>query len=95
MISTWPTLGTGKHFGADVLDVVAQLSLRQAVGGEGIDVAVDVAEAIVEERTDDAVRKIALDVGDHVADAHPGRRDVARLGRVAQVDEDRRLRRRR
>ncbi len=72
-----------QHLGADLLDAVAQLALRQSVAGEGIDIAVHVAETVVEEWPDDAARKVALDVGDHVADTHPGRRDVARLGGVA------------
>ena len=48
-------IGHRQHLGADVLDVVAQLALRQPVAGEGVDVAEDVAEAVVEERPDHAV----------------------------------------
>ena len=32
-------VGHGQDLGADVLDVIAQLTLAQAVAGEGIDVA--------------------------------------------------------
>ena len=81
----------GQHLGADVLDVIAQLPLAQAVAGEGVDVAEHVAEAVVEERPDHPLRELALDVGDHVADADPGRLHVGGLGGVTQMDEDGRL----
>ena len=41
----------GQDLGADVFDIIPHLPLRQAVGGEGIDVAEDVAEAVVEDGT--------------------------------------------
>ena len=77
-----------QDFCANVLDAVAQLALGKAVAGESVDVAEDVAEAVVEAGTDDPLREIALDVRNHVANARPGRRDVGSLRRVAQIDED-------
>ena len=77
----------GQDLGADTLDLVAQLTLGQAVAGEGIDVTEHVAEAIVEARPDHPLREFALDIRDHVADADPGRLDVSRLCRVSQIDE--------
>ena len=81
-----------QDLGAHRLDVVAQLALAQAVGGEGVDVAEDVAETVVEGRADHALGEIAADVVDHVADLHPGRGHCARRRRrVLEVDVDRRL----
>ena len=77
-----------QNFCANVFDPIAQLPLGQTVAGEGVDVAEDVAEAVVEAGTYDPLRKIALDVRNHVADARPGRRNVGSLRRVAQIDED-------
>ena len=62
----------GQHLGAHCLDIVAELALGQSVGGEGVDVAEDVAKAVVEGGTDDALRELAADVVDHVAHLHPG-----------------------
>ena len=90
-MSTLPTFGTVNIFRANVLDLVAQLTLAQTVAGESVDVAEHVAEAIVKTRPDDALRKIAFDVRNHVAHANPGRGDITGLGAVAQIDEDRRL----
>ena len=45
-------VGHGQDLGAHILDIVAQLAQADAVGGEGVDVAVDVAETVVEERPD-------------------------------------------
>ncbi len=81
-------IGHGQDARAREFDLVAQLPQGQAVGGEGVDIAEHVAEAVVEERPLHARGKLALDVRDHVADADPGRLDVARPGRGQQVDED-------
>src|ERR1700676_1757505 len=78
----------GQDFCANVLDAIAQLALGQAVAGESVDVAEDVAEAVVEAGSYDPLREVALDVRNHVADARPDRRDVGSLRRVAQIDED-------
>ena len=79
--------GHGQHLGADVLDLIAELPLAQPIAREGINVPEHVAEAIVEAWADHPLREIALDVGNHVADPHPGRLHVDRLGGVAQIDE--------
>ena len=83
-----PDIFHGEDLRARILDQIAQLALRQPIAGEGIDVAVDVAEAIVEEWTLDAARKSGLDIADHVAHPHPGSRDVARLGGRQKLDEN-------
>ena len=90
-MSDFADIRDGQYLGADVLDLVAQLALAQAVAGEGVDIAEDIAEAIVEARPDHALRKVALDVRNHVADPNPGRRDIGRLCGVSQIDEHRRL----
>ena len=61
----------GQDLRPGVFDIIAQLPLAQAVAGEGVDIAEDVAEPVVEERSDHARRELALDIGDHVADARP------------------------
>ena len=85
-------VGHRQDLRARLLDIVAQLAGRQAVGGEGVDVAEDVAELVVEER--------ALHAR---AAAGPGCRSImlrtwtqmswdGLAGRVVlQVDEDRGL----
>ena len=51
------TSGTCSRLRADVLDVVAQLAVGEAVGGEAVDDAVGVAELVVEAGADDALRQ--------------------------------------
>ena len=62
-----------ENLGPHVLDIVAQLPLRQPVRGERVDVAVHVAEVVVEEGTHDALGKLPFDVVDHVPDSSPRR----------------------
>lgn len=81
----------GQNLGTNLLHAVAQLPLRQAVARECIKIAVDVAKPVIERRPHDALREIALDVADHIAHAHPGRLDVARLCGGAKVHENRGL----
>ena len=85
----FPDIGNGQYLGANVFDVIPQLALAQAVAGESVDVAEHIAEAIVEVRPDDPLRKIAFDIRDHVAHPNPGRVDVTGLRAVAQIDEHR------
>jgi len=59
-MSTLPTLGTVSTFARIFLDSIAQLTMAQAVAGESIDVAEDIAEAIVKARTDHPCGKSAL-----------------------------------
>ena len=49
-------VGHVQELGANLLDVVAQLAVGEAVGGEAVDDAEHVAEAVVEERPDRAAR---------------------------------------
>ena len=50
MMSIFETSGTLQELGADLLDVIAQLAVGEPVGGEAVDDAEHVAEAVVEER---------------------------------------------
>ncbi len=56
-----------QHVAAHALHVVAQLAHREPVAGEGIDVAVDVAELIVEADALQASREGAADVAEVLA----------------------------
>ena len=77
--------------GAGGLDIVAQLPIRQAVGGERINVAIHVAELVVVERPRHALRQLWLDVRDQVADLAPDGRHVAAFRLAQQVDVNRGL----
>ena len=53
-ISILETSGDVQKLGADVLDIVAQFAMREAVRGEAVDDAEGVAELVVEAGSDDA-----------------------------------------
>ena len=80
-----------QNFRPDLFDIIAQLALAEAVSSECVDVAEDVAEVIVEERTPDAIWKLALDIGDNIPDTRPRFRHDFTCGRIFEIDEDRRL----
>ena len=83
-------VGHVQQLRADVLDIVAQLAMGEAVGGEAVDDPERVAELVVEARPDDARRQRVADIADALAHVIP---DVGNLpgGRAAlQIDEDRR-----
>ena len=61
---------------ADVLDIVAQLALVEAVGGKAVDQAIGVAEIIVEAGSDHAGRQRAADVADILAHLIPDVRHI-------------------
>ena len=88
-ISIFETSGTFKQLGAHVLDIVAQLAMREAVGGEAVDDAERVAELVVEARADDAGRQGVPHVADALADVIPDVRHLLRRGAALQIDEDR------
>ncbi|MNO86915.1 hypothetical protein D3C76_783300 [compost metagenome] len=75
--------------GARLLDVVAQLAQRQAIGGKGVDRTEHVAELVVERRALDALGKRVANVADLLAHLVPDFRNVLGLGGVAQVHVDR------
>ena len=70
-ISIFETSATLQQLRAHVLDIVAQLAMREAVGGEAVDDAERVAELVVEARSDDAGRQRVADVADALADVVP------------------------
>ena len=85
-------LGDVRHveeLGADLLHVVAQLAVGEAVGGEAVDDAEHVAETVVEERSDDARGQGVPDIVDVVAHALPGHRHLRCRDAAQKVDEDR------
>ena len=74
---------------ARILDEVAQLAMGEAVGGEAVDDAEDVAELVVEAGADDPGRQRGADVADLLAHVVPAVRHLASRRVAAQVDEDR------
>ena len=74
---------------ARVLDEIAQLAMGEAVGGEAVDDAEDVAELVVEAGADDAARQRGPDVADLLAHVVPAVRHLVRRRVAAQIDEDR------
>ena len=76
---------------ADILHVVAQLATGEPIRGESIDDAVGVAELVVADRTDHALRQRQLDVLHLLAHLVPGIRHRLRPGRSLEIHEDRRL----
>ena len=75
---------------ADVLDVVAQFAVGEAVGGEAVDQSERVAEVVVEAGSDHACRQRAADVADVLAHLIPDVRHFRGFRRAFQIDEDRR-----
>ncbi len=82
-------IGDLEHLRADGLDVVAQLPMRQTIRREGVDVSVDVAELVVEERPLHALRKLASDVAEPLAHLIERRLGLSLLQRVAELHENR------
>ena len=75
---------------ADVLDVIAEFPVTEAVGGEAVDQPERVAEVVVEAGSDNACRQRAADVADVLAHLIPDVRHFRGFGRALEVDEDRR-----
>ena len=84
-------IGEAQHLLAHALDVVAQLRVREAVGGEGVDRAEHVAELVVEERPQHLRRQRVADVVDLLAHLVPDRRHVLGRRGVEELEEDERL----
>src|SRR5262245_64522736 len=72
----------------DVLDVVAQLALREPVGSEAVDDPEGIAELVVEAGPDHAGRQSVAHVADALASVIPDVRHLARRRAALQVDED-------
>jgi hypothetical protein len=70
--------------GSHDIDAVAQLAVGKAVGGEGVDDAEDIAEIVVEERPEHALRQGVADVADAVAHLLPDLGARVRAGRHLQ-----------
>ena len=80
-----------QELGASGLGEVARLARREAIVGDAVDDAEDVAELIVEEGPDHPLRQGSLDVADLLADLIPDVREVALGCGLLQIDEDGRL----
>ena len=90
-MSTLPTSGDAQELGPRGLGEVARLARREAVIGDAVDDAEDVAELVVEEGPDHALRQRRLYVADLLADLVPDVVEVALGRRFLEVDENGRL----
>src|SRR5262249_17956473 len=61
----------GKDLGANVFDIVPQLTVCKPVGSERINDPKDVAELVIEIGPDDTLRQCSLDVRDFFANLVP------------------------
>ena len=86
-----PTSGARRNSARAVSAKSRASRAREAVIGDAVDDAEDVAELVVEEGPDHALRQRGLDVADLLADLVPDVREVALGRRFLEVDEDRRL----
>ena len=82
-------VGDVQELGANLLDIIAQLAVGEAVGGEAVDDPEHVAEAVVEERPDRPGGQRVPDVVDVVAHPLPSDRHLGRRHAAEEVDEDR------
>ena len=73
---------------ADVLDMIAQLAVREPIGGEAVDDSKGVAELVVEAGPDDAGRQRVAHIADALADVIPDVGDLARRRAPFQRHED-------
>ena len=80
-----------QHGGAHVLHPVLHLARGKAVIGEGIDVAIDIAEIVGEREASEFLGEIATDVGHELAHARPCHRHIGGGRVVAQLDIHHRL----
>ena len=83
-------VGYFQKFAADVLHVVAQFAEGESVRSKPVDRAVGIAELVVEERADDALRQRLPHVADLFAHVVPGVLDSAPVHAAEKVDEDHR-----
>ena len=64
-------IADAQELGAQPVGLIAQLAMREAVGDEGVDQRIGVAELVVEERAGDARRQRVADVVDLLAHLVP------------------------
>ena len=84
-------IGRTQELGPCRFGEVARLARREAVVGDAVDDAEDVAKLIVEEGADHAGRERRLDVTDLLADLVPDVVELALGRRLLEVDENGRL----
>ena len=70
-----------------MVEIVAQFAVGEAIGREGVNDRIGVAEIIIEEGADDVGRQRVADVADLLAHLIPGVRHRRCLHTVLQVDE--------
>ena len=80
----------GQHLCANPFNIVAQLTVREPLCRERINDAEDVAELVIETRSQNALRQCPLDVGDFLANLIPDVRNCLLRRIVENVDINRR-----
>ena len=80
-------VGDAQQPRANILDVVAELAMREAVRGEAVDDAERIAELVVEAGPDDAGRQGVAHVADALANVIPDVRHLGGRRAPLQVDE--------
>ncbi len=80
-----------QKFGAQLIGVVMQLRGRVAIALQCIDVGIDVAELVVEERPLHARRQLRADIADFLAHLVPGLRHNGCRCRILDVEKDQRF----
>src|SRR6266481_6884873 len=80
----------GEKLGARTLHIIAEFPLCEAIRSECVNNAIGLAELVVEERADNALRKILPDVADLLADLIPDVGHIPALHRAFEGNENRR-----
>ena len=84
-------LGDVRHLqelGTDALDVVAQLPMGEAIGGEAVDDPEGIAEVVIETRPDDTGGQGMADIADALAHVIPDVGNLLGRGAAFEIDED-------
>src|SRR6267378_4742509 len=80
----------GEKLGARTLHIIVEFPLCEAIRSECVNTAIGLAELVVEERADNALRKVLPDVADLLADLIPNVGHIPALHRAFEGNENRR-----
>ena len=83
--------GHPQQLGTDAVAFGLQLGIVEAIAGQGVDVAEDITELVIEEGPADASGQVALDVADLLAHLVEDLRHLLRRGRILGHEEHHRF----